>query len=227
MLILNKQKNIMKFMKYIALIFTFIFSMNSFADYKVIISPMMKLEGVWQYTDTEYGSWFDVGNLINCDGIWSPSTSTVASGKSFTQDQDCEQKQERKVFDVEEFSVTKETRRIQKENEERTVAKNKSRIATGTKVVRTGYCHYEHSPYSSTDSFYKYINMKTGTNRLVFRFNSVNGKEGLYLNYSNWFATKDAPTASDPYFYGGDAYWVGSYVETRNGYQYYKICKER
>jgi len=213
-------------MKYIVLIFTFIFSMNSFADYKVIISPMMKLEGVWQYIDTEYGSWFDVGNLINCDGIWSPSTSTIASGTSFTQYQDCEQKQERNVFDVEEFSITKETRRIQKKNEERTIAKNKSRIATGTKVVRTGYCHYENSIYGNS-SFYKFIQMKSGTNRVYFKFNSINGKEGLGLNFTNWLATRDVPTASDPYFYGGDAYWRGSYVETRNGYQYYKICKER
>lgn len=56
-------------MKHIIFIFTLIFSINSFANYKVIITPMIKLESVWQYIDTEYENWFDVGGLINCDGI--------------------------------------------------------------------------------------------------------------------------------------------------------------
>lgn len=121
--------------KCIFTIFIILFSLSSFADYKIIMSEkVVKLSGVWSHLETQYGNWFEVGPLFDCSGNWSPDANTITSGTSFTQYQDCSQKEERTVTDIQEFSLTGETREVSKNNEERIVVKEKSQQAIGTKA---------------------------------------------------------------------------------------------
>ena len=109
------------------------FSINASADYKVLSKPkMMSLKGEWQYLETQYGEWVEVGALFDCSGIWSPPVNTVASGQVFTQSQSCSQNEERTVADIETFDLNSNERTIQKENETRVVSKSKTQQAVGT-----------------------------------------------------------------------------------------------
>ena len=55
----------------------------------------------WEKTDTQYGPWENVGEPYGCSN-WSPSTSTIGKGISFTQSAtDCNQDQSRWAIDYE------------------------------------------------------------------------------------------------------------------------------
>ena len=73
-----------------------------------------------------WSSWRNTGSIYNCSG-WSPSTSTVDQGKSFTQTRSCSQNQERFIYYLTSGSVIEQNRGT------RTVTVTGRRSATGTR----------------------------------------------------------------------------------------------
>jgi hypothetical protein len=77
-----------------------------------------------------YSSWRNSGGVYNCGG-WSPSTSTVNGGQSFTQTGSCSQNQTR----TRSYSVGGSA------GESRVISVSQTRAATGTKDYITGPAH--------------------------------------------------------------------------------------
>jgi len=106
-------------------------------------------------TGTSYGSWSgwsDTGGHYSC-GSYSPSTSTVNYGQSFTQTRSCKQDQirSRKVYNdwADGSRTVKST-----ETSTKTINENESRNATGTKNYITGTSYGSWSSWSDTGGHY-------------------------------------------------------------------------
>ena len=82
-----------------------------------------------------YGDWSDWSNTTptyDCTD-WTPDTSTVNDGEIFTQSSDCKQDQERSRYVYNDwYDGTQTVKELEKEN--KTISKNKTRTATGTKM---------------------------------------------------------------------------------------------
>jgi hypothetical protein len=102
----------------------------------------------WVATTPVYTSWVNSGGIYGCSN-WSPATSTVTSGQTFTQTAtDCEQDQTRTRQNREQETTTLVYRNVGgliTENQTLT-NQNSSRSATGTKVV-TPNCQYLFNTY--------------------------------------------------------------------------------
>jgi len=92
----------------------------------------------WQPTDPTYTAWTNSGAVYACSN-WSPATSTVTIGESFTQTaNDCKQDQTRARQDRERETTTGEIRNAGTPvTENRTVVASATRQATGTKETWT------------------------------------------------------------------------------------------
>lgn len=86
----------------------------------------------WAATDTQYGEWQDIGTPYGCSN-WSPSTSTIGKGVTFTQTaNNCNQDQTRWSQDYLKNNVTGEVQKNGTQHEEnRTIQASDSREATG------------------------------------------------------------------------------------------------
>ncbi len=87
-------------------------------------------------TGTSYGSWSgwsDNGAHYNC-GSWSPATSTINSGQSFTQTRSCKQNQTRTRTVYNDWADGSKTAKST-ETGNQTINENESRQATGTKPI--------------------------------------------------------------------------------------------
>lgn len=100
---------------------------------------------------TVYGSWSswsNDGGVYNC-GTYSPSTSTVNYGQSFTQTSSCTQKQKRTRTVYNDWKVGSNTYKST-ETEYRTVSATSSRTATGTKNYVVGTVYGSWSSWTET-----------------------------------------------------------------------------
>ncbi|NHC12162.1 hypothetical protein G6551_18100, partial [Pseudomonas stutzeri] len=88
----------------------------------------------WVATTPTYTAWTNSGAVYGCTN-WSPATSTVTIGQSFTQTAtDCEQDQTRSRQDREKETTTGEIRNTGTPvTETQTITVSSTRIATGTK----------------------------------------------------------------------------------------------
>ena len=87
-------------------------------------------------TSTSNGSWTNSGSLHSCSS-WTPSTSTVNSGQSFTQTRVCKQNQVQTVTTYNHWANGTTTVASTTQNT-KTINQNQSRAATGTKPI-TGH----------------------------------------------------------------------------------------
>ena len=98
-------------------------------------SPVRHTRANWQEESrtvtVSWGSWSDNGGIYSCGG-YSPATSTVDGGKTFTQTRSCKQNQKRNRY----YKVGSST--ILTQSESRTINENNTRSATGTKDYITG-----------------------------------------------------------------------------------------
>lgn len=163
----------------------------------------------WISTTPIYTSWINNGSLYGCTN-WSPATSTVTSGQTFTQTAtDCKQDQTRTRQDREQETTTlaiRDAGSLVTENQTLTNQSN-TRTATGTKVVT---CQYN---YGSPEYY-------------VARW-SANGKYDYIWN-RQYIAYQTSSTTINS---GGYKYTIGSSRHSEpdeNGYTYtfYTICRE-
>lgn len=91
--------------------------------------------------DTVYSSWAKKGSIYSCSS-WSPLTSTVETGKKYTQTKTCKQDETRTKTLIENWADGTKTTRSET-TEARTTNKTDSRGAIGTKPISyraSGYC---------------------------------------------------------------------------------------
>ncbi len=87
-------------------------------------------------TSTNNSSWTNSGSLHSCTS-WTPSTSTVNSGQSFTQTRVCKQSQVQTITTYNHWADGTTTVKSTSQNT-KTIDQNQSRSATGTKPI-TGH----------------------------------------------------------------------------------------
>lgn len=154
----------------------------------------------WVATSPTYTAWVNSGAITGCTN-WSPATSTVNKGQTFTQTAtDCKQVQVRSRQDREQETTTKEIRnKGQAVTESQSITVSSTRSAVGTKVTRE--CFY--SPNNTMAS-------KLGS------------------GYTFWFNTASLGYGEPTLSKGGYTYSAGAYKETYNGWlveQWYEICR--
>jgi hypothetical protein len=106
-------------------------------------------------TGTSYGSWSswgDTGGHYSC-GSYSPSTSTVNYGQSFTQTRSCKQNQTRSRTVYNNWADGSKTVKTT-ETDTQTINENESRSATGTKNYITGTSYGSWSGWVDTGGHY-------------------------------------------------------------------------
>ncbi len=87
----------------------------------------------FSYVD-EYTAWSNIGSVYSCSG-YSPSTSTVNSGVTFTQTRSCSQSQQRTKFTYKVNDITGARELSATGTESKVISVGQSRQATGTKAV--------------------------------------------------------------------------------------------
>lgn len=119
----------------VKLIFLLLFISTSQAGYtiKVILDNEVKYYN-WLETDPIIGEWENIGIIYDCSN-WSPETSTINIGQSFTQTAtNCNQDQTRTVQDKEIDEISEAIRdNGEPYIESRTITINDTREAIGTK----------------------------------------------------------------------------------------------
>lgn len=104
---------------------------------------------------TAYGSWSgysNSGSVYGC-GSYTPSTSTVNLGQSFTQTRSCSQDQVRTRTTYDKWADGSETAKGTQTGS-RTIDVSQSRVATGSKDYITGTSYGSWGSYSNTGSPY-------------------------------------------------------------------------
>ena len=105
--------------------------------------------------DLNYGSWSgwsDSGSHHSC-GSWSPATSTVNLGQSFTQTRSCKQNQTRTRSVYEVWADSSQTYK-NTETQNQTINENESKSATGTKNYITGTSSGSWTAWQNTGGHY-------------------------------------------------------------------------
>lgn len=103
---------------------------------EVLVDISQESKGTKNYivkTENDYGNWVDVGEHYSCSS-WTPKTSTINSGVSFTQKRNCKQKQKQKVktYNV-WYNGTKTLAHEHDKNQ--VISENVSKQAVGTKAT--------------------------------------------------------------------------------------------
>ncbi len=106
-------------------------------------------------TGTSYGSWSswtDKNGHYSC-GSWSPATSTINYGQSFTQTRSCKQDQTRSRTEYNNWADGSKTVK-RTETDTRTINENESKSATGTKNYVTSTAYGSWSGWSDSGGQY-------------------------------------------------------------------------
>ena len=212
-------------MKYLILAFILLFSLSSFADYRIISNPkVVKLNGVWKHVSTQYGNWIEVGDLINCSNIWTPESNTITYGQTFNQYQVCNQKEERTVTAIEEFSLNNKIREVEQNKEYRVVNKEKVRSNIGTKSITE--CLYQIADRSKTSiiQFYKQTTSSTSYS-LKWMISHEPGVPSPSDSLSKSLYV--LPTENNYFYHNGYGYWAGRVFANGSYSTNYEICRRK
>lgn len=162
----------------------------------------------WVATTPTYTAWVNSGAITGCTN-WSPATSTVASGQSFTQTAtDCKQAQTRSRQDREQETTTKAIRDVGSPvSETQSITVTSTRTATDTKEV----CQYQ------TSGMIQLLNngvVQESTSHYVFYWNKV----------------KIGASSGTSISSGGYTYKTGALMQTVRtdmlNLKYYQICRK-
>ena len=180
----------------------------------------------WVATTPVYTSWVNSGGIYGCSN-WSPATSTVTSGQTFTQTAtDCKQDQTRTRQDREQETTTLAIRNagsLVTENQTLTNQSN-TRTATGTKVSTE--CKFD-NPYGHTSNpqYYWVIeeNVNSATHdptALVWNNATLNTSYSQY--YYDW---ENMPKNLTSLTHAGYTYTRGPLWGDDGVYRFYTICR--
>jgi hypothetical protein len=170
----------------------------------------------WVATTSTYTTWINNGVLTSCSN-WSPATSTITLGQSFTQTAtDCQQPQTRSRQDREQETTTLTIRnKGVAVTENKTIAANSTRTATGTSSK-------ECLPYTISDGAYSLVELSTPASSYAITL--IWWKNTMILNVPNRSVTF-------PYQQGGYKYSLGGFSRTDSIYGYvtdsYGVCREK
>lgn len=155
----------------------------------------------WNAISADYTVWVNSGSIYNCAN-WSPATSTVATGQSFTQTAtDCKQPQSRNKQEREQESTTLAIRnKGTATTESQDIAASSTRTATGTKIMTE--CQFNEAAGSYAYNFgsiYEYMylwnNEYIGGGPSVFNYN------GYQYSVSTFVKTEYSTYLQTNYFY--------------------------
>nr|WP_322939387.1 hypothetical protein [Pseudomonas sp. s4] len=170
----------------------------------------------WVATTPTYTTWVNSGAVKSCTN-WSPATSTVKTGQSFTQTAtDCKQDQTRSRQEREQETTTKAIRnKGTAVTETQTITVSSTRTATGTKPVKEtfsysnghSYCAFVPGQYRPSTSVSVEIKGVTkisksfswGTNSSSFKYGTYKYSACGPVRY-NWYDvmdTEDSETCWD------------------------------